>query len=117
MLPRLRSTIEPPPGGGGPNVRGLVLANLMVLAIGVGFFLVYRFATVLFSLFTGVTLGMAVKPAVDWLGRRRIPRWAGALSIYLVLSALVAGFVVWVVPVVVDQLGTIVVNAPAQFER
>jgi predicted PurR-regulated permease PerM len=99
------------------GVRDLVLANLMVLGIALCFLLVYRFAAVLFSLFTGVALGMAVKPAVEWLRRRGLPRWAGALSIYLALAAVAAGFFVLVVPIILEQLGTLLLHAPAQLER
>jgi predicted PurR-regulated permease PerM len=115
-LPPERSTVARAHDVRKLDVRTLILGNLVVLGIGVCFFLVYRFAAALFSLFTGITLGMAVKPAVEWLRRRGIPRWAGALAIYLGLSALLAGFVILVVPVVIEQAGTILTKIPAQFE-
>ena len=104
-------------GPAAPSVRRLIAINAMLLGIALCFFLVYRFAAVLFSLFTGITLGMAVRPMVEWLHRRRVPRWAGALAIYLALSALLAGFVILVVPIIADQAGTIVARAPAQLDR
>src|SRR5262245_11989960 len=57
------------------GVRRLVAANLAVLGVAVCFLLVYRFATALFILFAGVALGMAVKPGVEALRRRGVPRW------------------------------------------
>src|SRR6476620_5868785 len=64
------------------NGRRILLANLVVLGVAVCFALLFRFAAALFILFVGVSLGMAVKPGVDWLLRRGLPRWAGALRVY-----------------------------------
>ena len=62
------------------NARRILLANLVVLGVVVCFALLFRFAAALFILFVGVSLGMAVKPGVEWLRRRGVPRWAGALA-------------------------------------
>ena len=66
---------------------------------------------------SGVSLGMAVKPGVEWLRRRGIPRWAGALAIYAALGCLCAGVLTLAVPVVAEQTATLVARAPHHFER
>jgi predicted PurR-regulated permease PerM len=98
-------------------VRQLVLATVAVLAVVACFALVYRFATALFILFVGMALGMTVKPGVERLRRRGVPRWVGALAIYLVLAAAAAGVLLLVVPVLVEQLSTLVARGPAQVEH
>src|SRR5262249_55639132 len=96
---------DPPLAPGGP--RQLVLANLAVLGVAACFALVYRFATALFILFVGIALGMTVKPGVEWLRRRGVARWVGALAIYVALAVAAAGVLLLVVPVLVEQLGSL----------
>ena len=85
------------------NARRILLANLVVLGVVACFALMYRFAGALFILFVGVSLGMAVKPGVEWLRRRGMPRWTGALAIYIGLGCLCAGVLTLVVPVVAER--------------
>src|SRR5262245_47947280 len=97
--------------------RRILLANLVVLAVVACFALLFRFAAALFILFVGVSLGMAVKPGVEWLRRHGIPRWAGALAIYAVLGCICAGVLMIAVPIVAEQTATLVARAPHHFER
>jgi len=97
--------------------RRILLANLVVLAVVACFALLYRSAAALFILFVGISLGMAVKPGVEWLRRRGIRRWAGALAIYAALGCLCAGVLMLAVPVIADQAATLVARAPHHFER
>jgi predicted PurR-regulated permease PerM len=99
------------------NGRRILLANLVVLSVVVCFALLFRFAAALFILFVGVSLGMAVKPGVEWLRRRGTPRWAGALAIYVGLGGLAAGVLTLAVPIVAEQTATLVARAPHHFER
>ncbi len=101
----------------GWNGRRMLLANLVVLGVVVCFALLFRFAAALFILFVGVSLGMAVKPGVEWLRRRGLPRWAGALAVYAALGGMWAGVLTLAVPVVAEQTATLVARAPHHFER
>jgi predicted PurR-regulated permease PerM len=115
-LSALPPTDLPAPGAGG-GVRRLVVANLAVLAVAACFVLVYRFAAALFILFVGIALGMAVKPGVDWLRRRGVPRWAGALAVYLALGAAAAGVLLLAVPVIAEQIGNLIARGPHQVQE
>ena len=99
------------------NGRRILLANLVVLGVVACFALMYRFAGALFILFVGVSLGMAVKPGVEWLRRRGMPRWTGALAIYLGLGCICAGVLTLVIPVVAERTASLVARAPHHFER
>jgi predicted PurR-regulated permease PerM len=101
----------------GANARRILLANLVVLGVVVCFALLFRFAAALFILFVGISLGMAVKPGVEWLRRRGTPRWMGALAIYAVLGCLCAGVLMLAVPIVAERTATLVARAPHHFER
>jgi predicted PurR-regulated permease PerM len=105
------------PNGAPLTVRGLVAGSLVALSIAVCFVLVYRFAAALFSFFIGITLGMAVKPGVEWFRRRGVPRWAGALGIYLILAGVLMGFALLVVPIIVEQVSAVIAKAPGQFHQ
>ena len=99
------------------GVRRLVAANLAVILVAAGFLAIYRFAAALFILFVGVALGMAVKPGVDWLRRRGVPRWLGALVLYLCLGAAVAGVLLLAVPVLAQEVAALVARGPHHFEH
>ena len=105
------------PAFAGWNGRRILLANLVVLAVVACFALLFRFAAALFILFVGVSLGMAVKPGVEWLRRHGWPRWAGALAIYAGLGCICAGVLMLVVPIVSTQVAALVARAPHHFER
>jgi predicted PurR-regulated permease PerM len=96
------------------DARRIFLANLVVLGVLVCFALLFRFAAALFILFIGMALGMAVKPGVDGLRRRGIPRWLGALGIYTALGAVVAGILIAVVPVIAGEVSAVVARIPNQ---
>src|ERR1051325_2923613 len=99
------------------NARRILLANLVVLGVVACFALLFRFAAALFILFVGVSLGMAVKPGVEWLRRHGWARWAGALAIYAALGCVCAGVLMLIVPILADQTAALVARAPHHFER
>ncbi|HEY7375081.1 MAG TPA: AI-2E family transporter [Polyangia bacterium] len=99
------------------NGRRILLANLVVLGVVACFALLFRFAAALFILFVGVSLGMAVKPGVEWLRRRGWPRWVGALTIYACIGCVCAGVLTLVVPIVADRTAALFARAPHHFLR
>lgn len=88
--------------------RRTILATLAVLSVIVSFWLLYRFRLVVFTLFVAIVISTAIKPAVDWLHRRRLPRVLGVILVYLVLLALLAGSALLLVPLIFDQVATII---------
>ncbi len=68
----------------------------------------------LLLMFFAITLAEAMRPAVDALERRRVPRAAGVLLIYLVSAAVLALLMWLLVAQVVDQVGTLQRNLPRQ---
>jgi len=88
----------------------------VVLGVVACFGLVYRFANALFILFVGVAIGMAVKPGVEWLRRRGVPRVAGAVAIYVALGCGFAGAALLVTPAITEGMSTLVVRGPKQLE-
>jgi predicted PurR-regulated permease PerM len=60
-------------------------ATLVLLSVVLGFWLLYRFYQVVFILFVAIVLGTAIRPLVNWLHQRGLPRAAGVILVYLLL--------------------------------
>jgi predicted PurR-regulated permease PerM len=58
---------------------------------------------VLLILFVGLFLGIAIKPAVDWMARRGLPQEFGAALIFIAILALLGIFISFVLPLLVTQ--------------
>jgi predicted PurR-regulated permease PerM len=94
-----------------------MLATLVVVAVIFGFWLLYNFRMMLFSLFVGIVIGTAVKPVVGWLHRRGLPPMFGAILVYLVLLVLLIAFAMLLVPLIVDQATNIFELLPEYYMR
>ncbi len=107
----------PPPLLRNWTPRRVFLSTVSVVAVIVGFYLMYRFSNVLFVLFVGAVLATAMRPAVLWLERRRVPQWAGVLLIYLALALAVAGFFATLVPLLAEQGSRMVQEVPTFYQE
>jgi predicted PurR-regulated permease PerM len=90
-------------------------ATIVALLVGAGFYLLYRFVNVVFVLFVAIVLATALRPAVLWLERWRIPQWLGVLLLYLVIAVASVGLIALVAPVLITQGLELVQNAPAYY--
>jgi predicted PurR-regulated permease PerM len=96
--------------------RRVILGTLVVLLVVIGFLLVYRFRLVIVIAFSGIVVSMAMAPGVDWLHRHRVPRSLSVILIYLVLLVLLIGFIVLLVPPIVDQLSSAVPKIESYYQ-
>ncbi len=78
--------------------------------------MLYRFSQVVFILFVAILMGTVIRPAVAWLHRRGLPRIAGVTLVYLLLLALLIGFVLLLVPLIVEQGTTIAAAVPGYYQ-
>jgi predicted PurR-regulated permease PerM len=96
--------------------RRVVWATLVVVFVVLSFWLLYRFNQVVFVLFIAIVMGTVIRPVVGWLDRRGIPRTAGVILIYLLLVALIIGFVLLLFPLIVAQGVTIAASLPGYYQ-
>lgn len=96
--------------------RRVVWATLVLAAVALSFWLLYRFYQVVFILFIAILMGTVIRPLVGWLQRRGIPRVGGVLLIYSSLLALSIGFVLLLFPLIVEQSATITAAVPGYYE-
>jgi len=95
--------------------RQVAYATLFVVSILLLFFLLYRFSQIVFILLVAIVLGTAVRPVVNWLNRRGIPRPVGVLFVYLLLLCLVAGLIVLLPPLFAGQFKDFTSNLPVYY--
>ncbi|HZQ32756.1 MAG TPA: AI-2E family transporter [Mycobacterium sp.] len=80
--------------------RGLVLVSSMLLLIGVAFF---------------ISLGL--EPAVSWLTRHRLPRWAAVAVVLFLGVAVVGGSLAAAIPPLVEQARQFIDQAPHYLQQ
>ena len=97
-----------------PSLRGVVRFVLIVVACGIGLYLVWRVRGVVRLVGISMFLALALMPIVDALDSRlpRVPRSVLILCVYLLLIASVAVIGYVVVPSLVKEVGQISHDAP-----
>ena len=98
------------------STRQVVTATLFVVAVSLGFWLLYRFRLVLFMLFIAIVLGTAIRPAVQWLNRRGVPRPAGVMLMYLLILLVLVVFILLVIPLITREAAQIAANVPDYYQ-
>ena len=96
--------------------RRVMWATLVLVFVALGFCLLYRFNEVVFILLIAIVMGTVIRPVVTWLHRRGLPRIAGVMLVYLLLLALLIGFVLLVFPLIVEQGTTIAAAVPGYYQ-
>ncbi|MFO7683794.1 MAG: AI-2E family transporter [Chloroflexota bacterium] len=94
----------------------VVWATLVLIAVGLSFWLLYRFNQVFFILFIAIVIGTVLRPVVVWLHGRGIPPKAGVILVYLLLLALLIGFILLLFPLIAEQTTTIMAAMPGYMQ-
>jgi predicted PurR-regulated permease PerM len=95
---------EEPPGGLSWFAARVAVATLVVAGIGVSVIVLWEARLVVALLLSAIILAAALRPGVDGLVARRVPRGIAVAVHYLVLIGLVAVGLWLVVPAAVDQV-------------
>ncbi|MGH2924870.1 MAG: AI-2E family transporter [Solirubrobacterales bacterium] len=82
------------------QVSGGVVAKvvLIVAAVVAGLYFAYLIREVIGLIVIAAFLAVAIAPAVNWLNRRRVPRWIAILLVYLSIGASIFGIGLLIVP-------------------
>ncbi|MGW8317643.1 MAG: AI-2E family transporter [Candidatus Promineifilaceae bacterium] len=97
--------------------RRIVLATLVVVAVGIGFWLFYRYYQVGIVLFAAIIVSTAVKGISDRLTQRGLPRLLSVILVYGLLILAVAGFFYFMAPVIANQSAQIASALPDTYEK
>jgi predicted PurR-regulated permease PerM len=94
-------------------VRALIAAAVVV-GVSVAAIALWQARTVVLLLFLSYTLAAAIRPSVDALTRRRVPRWL-AITFHVAFMAAVIGLLLWLfVPTALRQTENALADLPAQ---
>src|SRR5215211_8414639 len=97
--------------------RRVVWATLILVSVLFCFWLVYHFYKVVFILFIAIVVGTVIRPIVNWLYQRGVPRAAGVVLIYLLLLVLFAGFLWLLFPLIFQQGTTLAMQVPDYYQH
>ena len=109
-------TFHPPSPPYDWTFRRVMWATLVLVSVGGGCWLLYRFNQVVFILFVAIVMGTVIRPAVIWLYHRGLPRFAGVVLVYLLILAALIGFVLLLFPLVAKQGATIAAEVPGYYQ-
>jgi predicted PurR-regulated permease PerM len=90
------------------------------LGVGVGLLILASIAslsTIITYIGAALFLALGLDPAISWLERRGLPRWAAIIIVMTGVGLLVAALVLAVVPIIVDQVSQLVEEIPRIVER
>ncbi|MCB0065366.1 MAG: AI-2E family transporter [Caldilineaceae bacterium] len=98
------------------SVTNVVLATLAAVGIGFAFVLLYQFYMVVFIFFIGISLSIAMKPAVSRLTDYGVPPRISILIIYILLTLGIL-FILWaVIPLITTQVINITTQLPLYYD-
>jgi predicted PurR-regulated permease PerM len=90
-----------------------LVTSVIVVGVVVGALALWHLRLLIFLLFLGLTIAAAMRPGVDKLCRRGVPRSVGVLLHFAALG-LVVGLVLWLaVPPAIDQLSAAIGDVPS----
>jgi predicted PurR-regulated permease PerM len=99
-----------------PSVRAIARVVLVTAAVLAGLYLLYQLRTVITLLLIAAFFALAIAPAVNWLDRRRVPRWLAILLVYLSIAGAIFGIGLLVVPPLVDGINDLSDDLPGYVE-
>jgi predicted PurR-regulated permease PerM len=89
----------------------------VLLAIGGTLGMAYLLRGVLIPLFFAFLLAYALDPFVDWLEARKVPRSVSAILVIMAIAGVFTLFVVFAVPMFLDELRAAAADLPSQLAR
>ena len=95
-------------------MSGRAVAKIVLVAAGVvaALYLAYLIRTVIGLFLIAAFFAVAIAPAVNWLDRRRVPRWAAILLVYLGIAASIFGIGLLIVPPLVTGVENLSSDLP-----
>jgi predicted PurR-regulated permease PerM len=96
-------------------LRDTALATVVVLLVLLGFALLLSLRNVLVSVFLGLLIATALRPAMNLLRKARLPSFVAAGGAILLLLAAVGGLVALLAPLLAEQAGAIQEAVPALY--
>jgi predicted PurR-regulated permease PerM len=99
-------------------VSSRLIAKVVLVACAVlaGLYLLYLIRTVLGIFLIAVFFALAVAPAVNWLDKRKVPRWIAILMVYFSIAAAIVGIGLLMVPPIVKGVDKLSHDLPGYID-
>jgi predicted PurR-regulated permease PerM len=97
----------------GDVARKVAVSTIVVVAIVAVALALWKLKIVVALVFLGFIVAAAMRPGIEWLAERRVPRPAGVALHYLMLAGALALLLWAVVPRAVDQVGHALGSVPS----
>src|SRR4051812_19537739 len=96
------------------QVSARAVAKVVLVAAGVlaALYFSYLIRTVIGLVLIGAFFAIAIAPAVNWLDRRKVPRWAAILLVYLGIAGGIFGIGLLIVPPLVTGVESLSSDLP-----
>jgi predicted PurR-regulated permease PerM len=91
-------------------------ATITLVLLVFAFWLLFRFYQVVFILFIAIVMGTVIRPVVTWLHQRGLPRIMAVILVFILLLALFIGFVILIVPLIVEQGTILAASVPSYYQ-
>ncbi len=93
---------------------GTIVKTLVVLA---GAWLLFYLRDLVLVIVTAVVLASAIEPGVQFLRRYKVPRVLGVIGVYLLVIAIFFSIFFFFVPLVLQDLATLLLEVPTYIDR
>lgn len=97
--------------------RRIMWSTLLLVLLLFGFYLLYHFNQIIFVSFIAIVLGTVLRPIVNWLYSHKVPRFAGAIFVYLFLLILLIGFLLLLFPLIAEESAKISTSIPDYYQN
>jgi len=91
-----------------------IIKILAVLAVLTFFYLVWDIVVLLF---VSIVFAASLGPSIDWLEKKRVPRGAGILLIYVAIVFVLSLVIVLLIPPITEQIDQLAATFPFYYER
>lgn len=107
----------PAPATSDWSVGSTIRATLVVVGVAVAFMLAYLFREVIFLLFVGILIAIALNPLVRWLRQLGLSPTTASIVSYGLLVIVVVGGIVAGTPLLVTQINEMLGNLPEFYKK
>jgi len=99
------------------NINISTSTILKVFLILLIIFLVYLLNNIIVILFVSLILASLVTPFVEFMQKKRIPRGASLILIYLIFFAILSFIVYSIIPPIINEVNDFIKDSPAYFDK
>lgn len=97
------------------DISSMTIIKVVLVLLGLIF--VYVIRDIVAILIASIVIASALKPPVEWLSKKKIPRAISVLFIYLVLIGLLALIVYLLIPPITEQIKELSVQFPGIYDE